>query len=128
MVSKVRTQRIAEQIREDLSDLLHNVVTDPCLEGVTITDVTVDRELAYAKIYVSALEGSERKDEIMDGLDRARGFLRYQLTQLIELRSFPQLRFAWDATAERAARIDDLIASLHTSESQTEDDEAPTDE
>ena len=87
-------------------------VTDPRLEGVTITDVTVDRELAYAKIYVSVLEGSARKEEVLDGLDHAAGFFRYQLSRRIDLRSFPQLRFKWDATAERAERIEELIASL----------------
>ncbi len=87
-------------------------VTDPRLEGVTVTDVTVDRELAYAKVYVSALEGTARREEVLEGLEHAAGFFRYQLSQRIDLRSFPQLRFKWDATAERAERIESLIASL----------------
>lgn len=112
MVAKVRARRIAEQIHEDLAELLITAVTDPRLEGVTVTAVEVDRELAYAKVYVSALEGSARKDEILEALQRAQGFLRHHLIQRIELRSFPQLRFKWDATAERAAHMDRLFASL----------------
>ena len=131
MVAKVRAQRIAEQIREDLSELLITVVTDPRLGGVTVTDVEVDRELAYAKVYVSAFEGSGRKDDILEALQRAQGFLRHHLIQRIELRSFPQLRFKWDATAERAAHMDRLFASLAQeprAEEDLEEEGPPSDE
>jgi ribosome-binding factor A len=115
MVSKSRAQRIADRIREELSLLLIYDIADPRLSGVSITDVSVDRELAYASIYVSALEGSERSEEILDAFNHARGFLRSQLAQRIELRSFPQLRFNWDPTYERAERIEQLLASLNDS-------------
>lgn len=91
--------------------LLHEV-TDPRLTGVTVTDVEVDRELAYAKVFVSTVEGQSRMDEVLSGLEHASGFLRFQLSQRIDLRSFPQLRFKWDPTAERAERIESLLASL----------------
>jgi ribosome-binding factor A len=122
MARKIRVQRLAERIREELSEILRYEVTDPRLSGVTVTQVTVDREFAYAKIYVSALEGSERKSEIITGFESAAGFLRRQLSQRIELRSFPQLRFKWDPIPERAARIDDLIASLHEEKTDQDDD------
>ncbi len=112
MVKPIRARRIADRIRQELSEILIYEVTDPRLEGVTVTDVTVDRELAYAKVYVSALEGTARREEVLEGLEHAAGFFRYQLSQRIDLRSFPQLRFKWDATAERAERIESLIASL----------------
>lgn len=114
MARIVRTQRLAERIRQDLSQILQLEVTDPALEGITVTDVTVDRELAYAKIFISALEGSARKDSVLEALERAKGFLRFQLAQRIELRSFPQLRFKWDPTPERAERIEKLLSSLST--------------
>ncbi len=60
MVSKQRVQRIAERIHEDLSEMLIHEVSDPRLAGISVSDVRVDRELAFADIYVSALEGSER--------------------------------------------------------------------
>ncbi len=88
-------------------------ISDPRLAGISITDVTLDRELAYAEIYVSALEGSARWQEIKDGLEHAQGYLRRELSQRIELRVFPRLRFHWDPTFERAERIERLIASLH---------------
>ncbi len=127
MVSKVRAQRIAERIREELSEMLINDVTDPRLQWVSITDVNVDRELAYANIFVSSIEGSERRDEILAGLNHASGFLRRELARRIDLRVFPRLRFHWDPTPERAERIERLIASLHQ-EPAPEDVEADPDE
>lgn len=113
MVSKVRLQRINDRIREELSEMLLQEVSDPRLEGISVTDVKVDRELAYADVYVSALEGSERWRQIHEGLEHAQGFLRHELSQRVELRVFPRLRFRWDPTFERAERIERLIASLH---------------
>ena len=113
MVSQSRAARIANRIRELLSELLLFEVTDPRLQGVFITDVNVDRELAYASIYVSALEGAEREKEILAGFKHASGYLRSLLAQRIELRTFPKLRFLWDPTPEHAEHIEQLIASLH---------------
>lgn len=118
MVSKLRAQRIADRIREDLSEMLLHDISDPRLMGISVTDVTVDRELAYASIYVSALEGSTRAEEILAALGHAKGYLRYELSHRINLRSFPQLRFHWDPTFERADRIDQVLASIK------EDDES----
>jgi ribosome-binding factor A len=94
-------------------------ISDPRLTGVSVTDVRVDRELAYAEVYVSALEGSERAREVLEGLDHASGFLRHELAQRIDLFIFPRLRFHWDPTFEKADRIERLIASLHSQESET---------
>jgi ribosome-binding factor A len=113
VVSKLRLQRINDRIREELSEILLQEVSDPRLEGISITDVKVDRELAYADVFVSALEGSERWPQIHEGLEHAQGFLRHELSQRVELRVFPRLRFRWDPTFERAERIERLIASLH---------------
>ena len=113
MVSKLRLQRINDRIREELSEMLLQEVSDPRLEGISITDVKVDRELAYADVFVSALEGSERWQEIHEGLQHAQGFLRRELSRRVELRVFPRLRFRWDPTFENAERIEQLIASLH---------------
>ena len=112
MVKKTRTVRIADRIREELSEILIFEIQDPRLSGVSVTDVTVDRELAFANIYYSCLEGSERVDEIQDGFQSARGYLRRELARRIELRTFPDLRFHWDPTFERADRIEQLFASL----------------
>jgi ribosome-binding factor A len=112
--------------------MLIQEISDPRLEGISVTDVKIDRELAYAEIYVSALEGSARSKEILEGLEHAQGYLRKELSQRIELRTFPRLRFHWDPTFERAEKIERLIASLHQEESLhipgTEDEEMTDDE
>jgi ribosome-binding factor A len=128
VVSRTRTERIANRIRDELSEIIIYEASDPRISGVSVTDVTVDRELAFADIYVSALEGSQRSKEIIDGLEHARGYLRRQLSHRIDLRSFPQLRFHWDPTFERAEHIDKLIASLHEDDNSTYIHELGTDE
>jgi ribosome-binding factor A len=122
MVSKLRAERIGDRIREELSEMLLQEVADPRLLGVSITDVKVDREVSYADVHVSALEGMERSKEILQALEHAQGYLRHELAQRIEVRTFPRLRFHWDATFERADRIERLIASLHTQADQSEID------
>lgn len=112
MVSKIRLERIVERVKEELAELLLHSVSDPRLTGVYITDVRIDRELAYADIYVSAIEGQARTKEILEGLERAQGFLRHELARSVELRVFPKLRFHWDPTPERAERVERLLASL----------------
>lgn len=116
MVSKTRTQRIADRIRQEVSEMLLKEISDPRLTGISVTDVTVDRELAYANIYVSALEGSQRSAEVLAGLERASGFIRHLLAERVDLRVFPRLRFHWDPTFERADKIDQLLATLNTGE------------
>lgn len=116
MPSKLRLQRISERIREELSEMLIMEISDPRLSGISITDVTVDREFTFADIYVSAIEGHERAPEILAGLEHASGFLRKSLAERIELRIFPRLRFHWDPTPEKADHIERLIANLHAEE------------
>ena len=119
MPSKVRLQRIADRIRQDLSEILIREISDPRLHQIFITDAKVDRELAYADIYVSAVEGSSRSAEILEGLEHASGFLRRSLAAQIELRSFPRLRFHWDPTPENADHIERMLADLRKYERPT---------
>lgn len=113
MPSPLRLTRIGDRFREELSIMLvKGEVRDPNLQGITITEVKVDRELSYAEIYVSAIEGSIRSKEILEGLERATGFIRKTLSERIELRSFPRLRFHWDLTPEKADRIEQLIMEI----------------
>lgn len=121
MPSKLRLQRIGDRIRQDLSEMVvMGQIRDPRISGVSITDVKVDRELAYADIFLSAVEGSERAEEVLQGFNRASGFIRKALAERIELRVFPRLRFHWDPTPERADRIERLLATLHTDQQPTE--------
>jgi ribosome-binding factor A len=112
MPSQQRLGRIADRIQQELSDMLLRELSDPRLHMIYVTDATVDRELAYADIYVSALEGSSRSVEILEGLESASGFIRKELSRRVELRTFPRLRFHWDPTPENADRIERKLAEI----------------
>ena len=117
MPSPLRLKRIGDRIHQELSVMLiQGEIRDPRLEGISITEVKVDRELSYAEIYVSAIEGIERSKEVIQSLENASGYLRKALSERVELRAFPRLRFHWDVTPERADRIAQLITSIHTSD------------
>jgi ribosome-binding factor A len=116
MPSSLRVERIADRIRRDLSEMIIREINDPRLQQIFITDVRVDRDLAYANVYVSAVEGIARSTEILQGLKHASGFLRRELAARVELRTFPQLRFYWDPTPENADHIERLLADLHQTE------------
>jgi ribosome-binding factor A len=113
MVSKTRSTRIAERIREELSEIILMKSSDPRIKGITITGAKVDRELAYAEIYVCAIEGIQRESDVIAGLEHAQGYLRSELAHRMELRVFPRLRFHWDPTFENADKIDRLINQIH---------------
>jgi len=127
MVSESRSARIADRIKRELSVIFLNEIEDPRLEGVNVTSVSVDKELAYADVYVSCYEGSDRQDEIIQALEHAGGYIRSELAHSIShLRSFPEVRFHWDPIPERADRIDQLIAELDAEETEqggSEEDE-----
>lgn len=112
MPSDIRLKRIQDQIQRVLTEILEGKVNDPRVEGVYITDVSVDRELDYANVYVSSLDGEDRIEEILSGLENASGFIRYTLSQEVKLRVMPKLRFYWDETPDRADRIESLLAEI----------------
>ena len=121
MPSKLRLIKISDRIRQEISEMLvKQEIHDPRLLGATITDVKIDRELAFASIYVSSYEGSSRSKDILKGFQSASSLIRKILSERIELRTFPRLRFYWDPTPERADRIEELFAQIHKEEEQIE--------
>jgi ribosome-binding factor A len=112
MPSSIRIKRIEDRIQQELSELLIHEVNDPRLKHIFVTGIKVDRELAYAEVYVSAVEGASRSADVLAGLESASGFLRRTLSMRVELRAFPRLRFHWDPTPENADHIEKLLAGL----------------
>ncbi|MEN6482111.1 MAG: 30S ribosome-binding factor RbfA [Anaerolineaceae bacterium] len=125
MPSKVRLKRISDRFQQELSEMLVlNQINDPRLDQVTITEVKIDREFAYADIYVSAFEGSERSKSILAGLESASGFIRKNLAEKVDIRSMPRLRFHWDPTPERADRIERLLSEIRETPPVEKDDDS----
>ena len=112
MPSGIRLQRIADRIRLELSEMLIREISDPRLKQIYLTDVKIDKELAYADVYVSAIEGVSRSKDVLAGLESASGFIKRTLAARIELRAFPRLRFHWDVTPENADHIEKILAEL----------------
>ena len=121
MPSGIRLKRIQDQILQVMTIILETKVNDPRVEGAYVTDVTVDRELDYANIYVASLAGSENAEDILAGLRNAAGFIRYTLSQEVKLRVMPKLRFYWDDTPERADRMETLFEEIRN-EHETQGD------
>lgn len=128
MPSGIRLQRIEDQIRQVMTVLLETKVNDPRVQGAYITDVSVDRELDYANIYVSSLVGEEQAAEILDGLRSAAGYLRYELGREVKLRVMPKLRFSWDDTPEKADRIETLLAEIQAERLENAQNDGEVDE
>lgn len=104
-----RTLRVADQIQRELALLLQNEIMDPRIGMVTLTGVEVTRDYAYAKVFYTALGGSENPQLVEEGLKRAAGFLRSQLAGRIRLRIIPQLQFVYDESVERGIKLSRLI-------------------
>lgn len=121
MVSTSRAKRIGQRIQEESAELLQKEAADPRLSMITITDVVVDRELAFATLFVTSLDPDVRQQDVLRALRRARGFLRSALAARIPLRSFPQLRFRWDATPARGERIEELLRAIQRQDPPAED-------
>jgi ribosome-binding factor A len=101
-----RSQRVGEQIRRELADLLQFEVKDPRVGKVTLTEVEVTGDLAHAKIYFVTQDDEEAATA---ALGKAAGFLRSQLSQRLLLRSVPQLHFVYDASLDRGMHLSKLI-------------------
>ena len=92
--------------------MLIREISDPRLKQIYVTDVKIDKELAFADVYVSAIEGVSRSKDVLAGLESASGFIKRTLASRIELRAFPRVRFHWDMTPENADHIEKLLADL----------------
>ena len=104
-----RSQRVAEQIRRELADLLQFEDKDPRIGRITVTEVEVTGDMAHAKVYYSAPSAAQDSGELQKGLEKSAGFLRGQLAKRMLLRTVPQLHFIYDASIDRGMRISQLI-------------------
>jgi ribosome-binding factor A len=106
---KFRRQRIGDQIRVELADLLQHEVRDPRIGFVTVTEVRMSPDLKYARAYVSIFGDEQQKRESFATLERAGGFLRSQVGKRLDLRFVPELRFVLDETLDTSERIESLL-------------------
>ncbi|RDI42460.1 30S ribosome-binding factor RbfA [Aquicella lusitana] len=104
-----RTQRVADLIQKTLAHMLLTEM-DERFRFVTITSVTVSRDLSYAKVYVSVLADEEDKiKQIVEALNNTAKSLRYNLAHEVDLRVVPELKFVYDESTARGFKISSLI-------------------
>ncbi|MEN5207605.1 30S ribosome-binding factor RbfA [Stenotrophomonas terrae] len=106
-----RTDRVSAQIRRDLGTLVHAAVREFGLPSVSVSDVEVTRDMAHAKIFVTALM-PERAEEAMKGLRGLTVELRMSLAKAMKLRHVPELHFHYDDSVDRGERIENLLRDL----------------
>ncbi len=106
-----RSDRVGGQIQRALSDLLQKNVSDPRLEGATITGVKMTRDLRIAKIYFTTTGGKEKSRETEEGFKSAVGYVKRNLGRMLGLRYMPSFQFYYDESFDYAANIDRLIQS-----------------
>ena len=104
-----RRDRIGEQIRRELAELIRADLKDPRVGMVSLTGVEVSPDYSHAKVFFSCMSGREHADETLAGLQKAAGFLRRELSQRMTTRGTPQLRFVFDESLERGADLSKLI-------------------
>jgi len=108
-----RSERINEQIRRELADLIRSELKDPRLGShlklVTLTDVEVTPDYAHAKVFYTSLSGAEHRATIDRGLKTAAGFLRRELGKRVRIHHTPELHFIYDTSVERGTQLAHLI-------------------
>lgn len=121
MANPARLRRIAEQIRRELSEILHTELKDPGVGMITITDIEVSSDLAHAKVFFTTLGDAEALAQSRAGLRRAAGFLRSALGHRIKIHNTPELHFEYDASVERGARLTQLISEAVADHAQDQE-------
>ncbi|MDQ0494318.1 MULTISPECIES: 30S ribosome-binding factor RbfA [Paenibacillus] len=115
-MAKIRTGRVGEQIKKELSLLIQTELKDPRIGFITVTGVDVTNDLSQAKVYLSVLGDEEQKTSSLKALDKANGYLRSELGKRIRLRHVPELIFKIDESIAYGSRIEKLLSDIDKDE------------
>lgn len=107
-----RSLRVAEAIKEEVSEILQQDLKDPRLGFVSVVSVEVTRDISQAKIYVSVYGTAEEKKESLSGLNSAKGYIRSEIGKRIRLRHVPEMIFIIDDSIEHGAKMNQLFKEL----------------
>ena len=104
-----RTRRVSEQLQRELAVLIQQEIMDPRVGMITVSAVEVSKDLAHAKIFITALDEKHPHDETIHALQHAAGFLQHELGKRLQLRAIPRLKFVYDESIERGTNLSALI-------------------
>ena len=108
-----RANRVGEQMKKELGDIIGRKIKDPRIGFVTVTDVQVTGDLQQATVYISVLGDEEQRENTLNGLAKAKGFIRSEIGQSIRLRKTPEIIFEFDESIGYGNRIDTLLHQIH---------------
>ncbi|CAG9619669.1 30S ribosome-binding factor RbfA [Sutcliffiella rhizosphaerae] len=117
----LRSNRVGEQMKKELSDIIGRKIKDPRVGFVTVTDVQVTGDLQQAKVFISVLGDDEKRQDTLIGLAKAKGFIRSEIGRRIRLRKTPELIFEFDESIDYGNRIESLIHELNRKDSDHEE-------
>ena len=103
-----RSDRVSAQLRRELGTLVHAAVREHGLPSVSVSDVEVSRDLAHAKVFVTALDPA-RATEALGALKELARDLRFELGRRVRMRAVPELHFHYDDSVDRGERIEQLL-------------------
>ena len=109
-----RADRVADQIRMEVADILMRKIKDPRVRSVTVTDVELTNDLRIARVFVTAMGTDAEKREIFAGLAKASGFVRSELGRRLTLRYLPEVVFLKDVSGPRGDRVLQLLEELQS--------------
>lgn len=113
----LRNERVRKTLMKEISDILLKDIKDPKISGlVSITDVEVSHDNSYAKVFYSILANEDKKQDIVEAIEKNVPKIRYEIGKRIRLRLTPELRFILDESLERGQRITDLINKISKGE------------
>jgi len=115
-MQSMRCEKMGGLLVAEISDILRTRVKDPRLGFVTITDVVMTKDLRIARVYFSVLGNEAERTNTVKALESARTFIQSEIGSRVRLRFLPELRFFLDTSLEYGARIESLIAKIHSSE------------
>lgn len=116
-----RSDRMAEQLRRELADIVRDEIKDPRLGFMSFTEVRMSRDLSHAVIYCSVFN-AEQQDESIEILNRATGFIRKEIARRIRARIVPTLKFVIDDSVTRGIAMDELISEALKSDRKSDND------
>jgi len=125
-----RSRRLAELLKEEISDIILREVKDPRIGFVSLTDVEVSGDLRHAKVFVSVIGSEQERKDTMDGLKQATGFIRKLVGERITVYHTPEILFRYDNSIEHGIHINELIKEVRAeekSENQVEQEGADQD-
>jgi ribosome-binding factor A len=107
-----RGKRVADRIREEISDILLRKIKDPRIGFVTITEVEVTGNLKFAKVFYSVIGTDEDRSLAVEGLASALGFIKRELGSRLQLKYMPEVAFFYDSSLEQGDRIEQILKDI----------------